>query len=77
MLASSSLVDIDNMKKAAFKIQDSKKAKLKGTLILGPDGIFTASVSLEDLNTGTAKVELKLEDNNRIKFNVKENITIS
>jgi len=77
MLTSSSLVDIDNLKKAEFKIQDSKKVKLQGKLILGADGIFTASVSLADLNAGTAKVELKLEDNNRIKFNVKENITIS
>jgi len=77
MLTTSNLVDYSNMKKAEFKIQDSKKVKLQGKLILGADGIFTSSVSLADLNPGTAKVELKLEDKNRNKFNVKENITIS
>jgi len=75
MEISSNLVDSSNMKKAEFKIQDSKKVKLQGNLIL-EDGIFTASVSLADLNPGTVKVELKLEDNNKIKFNVKLNIII-
>ena len=63
------------MKKAEFKIQDSEKNKVEGTLNF-EDGIFTASASLASLEPGTAKVELKLEDQNRIKFNVRENITI-
>jgi hypothetical protein len=49
---------------------------VEGTLDF-EDGIFTASASLADLNPGAAKVELKLEDQNRIKFNVREDITIS
>jgi len=33
-------------------------------------------ISLADLNAGVGKIELKLEDNNRIKFKVRENIII-
>lgn len=57
-----------------FKLQDSKKNKLQGKLDLNPDGSFTSAISLEDLNTGNVKVELKLEDKNRNKFQIKENI---
>jgi len=77
MLISSNLVDYSNMKKAEWKIQDSLKVKLQGKLILNSDGNYIASVSLADLNAGVGKIELKLEDNNRIKFKVRENITIS
>ena len=65
------------MKKTEYKIQDSNKVKLQGKLTLNSDGDYTASVSLADLNSGAGKVELKLEDNNRVKFQVRENITIS
>ncbi len=76
VLAFSDAVDIDNMKKAEFKIQDSKKNRLKGNLDFTSDGYFLSSTLLASLEPGTAKVEIKLEDNNRNKFNVKENITI-
>jgi len=77
MLISSNLVDSLNMKKAEYKIQDSNKVKLQGKLTLNSDGNYAASVSLADLNSGAGKVELKLEDNTRVKFQVRENITIS
>ena len=77
ILTFSPMVDIDNMKKAEFKIEDSNKVKLKGNLILGDNDIYSASIPLADLNSGISKVELKLEDNNKKKFKVKENIVIS
>ena len=77
VLISSDNVDSTNMKKSEYKVEDSKKIKLKGNLVLGLDGSFTSSISLEDLNAGNAKVELKLEDENRNKFQIKENIKIS
>ena len=70
-------VDSTNMKKSEYKVEDSKKIKLKGNLVLGLDGNFTSAIPLEDLNTGNAKVELKLEDENKNKFQIKENIKIS
>ncbi|MBA7655754.1 hypothetical protein ES703_63663 [subsurface metagenome] len=69
-------IDHSQMKKAewTFKVN---KTELKGNLTNNGDGTFTTSVSLDRFRAGDGKVTIKLEDQNRNKFEVKyELITI-
>ncbi len=77
LLISSNLVDNLDMKKTEYKIADSDKTILTGQLTLNTDGSYSATVSLADLNAGDGKIELKLEDHNKVKYIIKEKITIS
>ena len=73
----SDVVDFNNIKKKEYKVEDSGRNKIKGNLTNHFDGTYTASVSLSDLALGTGKVNIKIEDSGRKKYEVKnEQITI-
>lgn len=73
----SGFIDYNNLGKKEYKVEDSEKQRRKGNLTNHFDGTYTTEVSLAGLNLGTAKVEAKVEDNDRKKFQIsKEFITI-
>jgi len=74
-LTSNDDIDFDNIKKAEFEIKVNK-IKIKGPLIQGPVGVFTAVVSIVDLNNNfssgdTGTVKLKVEDTSKNKLEFK------
>ncbi|MCK4644614.1 MAG: S8 family serine peptidase [Candidatus Aminicenantes bacterium] len=73
----SDVVDFNNIKKKEYKVEDINRKKIKGNLTNHLDGTYTVSVSLSSLVPGTGKVNIKIEDNSRKKYEVKnELITI-
>jgi len=64
-------VDHTNMKKAEreFKIGGQR---FKANLTNNGEGCFTASIDLSEVPTGTGTLKLKLEDENRKKYEVKD-----
>ena len=77
IMAYSEFIDFNNVRKHEYKIEDANRQKTQGKLTNHFDGTYTASVSLSDFALGTAKANIKLEDGNREKFEVKnEPITI-
>ena len=71
ILAYSEFVDFNNLKKKEYKLEDSNKRKVQGKLTNHFDGTYTISISLTDLALGAVKVNIKLEDNDKVKFQVR------
>jgi len=67
-------IDFNNLKKAEFKIEDANRQKIQGKLTNNFDGTYTASISLSGFALGTAKVNIKLEDRSRTKYEVKNEL---
>jgi len=77
-LTSDDDIDYDNIKKTEFEIKGIKpsKAKVKGTLTQGPDGVFTIEVMSSVLNSvffdgDLGTIKLKVEDNFKKKLEFK------
>jgi len=73
----SEFIDFENLNKNEYKIEDANRQKTQGKLTNHFDGTYTTSLSLSNFALGTAKVNIKLEDRSKKKFEVKnELITI-
>ena len=64
-------IDHTKMNKAEYEIKVGG-ARIKGTLTYCPDGSFTASAAMNKLPIGSGTVKLKLEDNARKKYEVRD-----
>ena len=72
MMIWSDSVDFNNLKKGEYKIEDANRRKTQGKLTNNFDGTYTAEISLAALAPGTAKINIKIEDTGRTKFEVKD-----
>jgi serine protease len=70
----SEFVDYNDLKKKEYKVEDINRNRIKGNLTNHFDGTYTASVPLSDLALGTGKVNIKIEDNSRKKYEVKNEV---
>jgi hypothetical protein len=69
-------VDYDNLNKAEYEVK-VEGIRIKGVLTYSPDGSFTASTEMSQFpQTGSGTVKLKLEDVNKVKYEVR-NIPIT
>ena len=68
-------VDYDDLKKAEYEIKvEGVRIRIKGVLTYNsPDDSYTASAQMNELPlTGNVTVKLKLEDNSRVKYEVRD-----
>ena len=68
-------VDYDDLKKAEYEIKvEGVRIRIQGVLTYNsPDGSYTASAQMNELPlTGNVTVKLKLEDNSRVKYEVRD-----
>lgn len=71
------LIDHNILKKSEFVIRGSRRQKIKGQLTYNLDDTYTGSASLSRFRPGKAKVSIKLEDHNKNKIQLKEDIVIT
>ena len=64
-------VDLTDLSKAEYEIRYDG-ARVKGKLRDNGDGSFVGSVDLGQFSPGTGKIKLKLEDNVRRKYEVRD-----